>query len=158
MGILPHKYGSNIPPEVADELDKIVGEMVAKVEPEMQRVALLLKQHGIPGSSIELIMGVINPEKLFGFPFRPDPSMPPGEFRFTPPLPKSVPTPANDLVGGITQILNHEFGEDRQEILGMIYDKNRNVAFEIAKILEAARKRDQRSLARELENIIKKLQ
>ncbi len=134
MDTLPRKYKNNISPEVAAELDKIVSEMVSKIKPEMQQITLFLKQHGIPGTSIELMMGAINPAS------------------------NPAPAPSNDLVDGITQILNHEFGENKQEILGMIYNKNNNVAFEIAKILEAARKRDQMSLVKELEIIIKKLQ
>lgn len=154
MGILPHKYGSNIPPEVAAELDKIVSEMVSKVEPEMQRIALILKQHGIPGTSIELMMGAINPEKLFGFPFRPDPSMPPNTFRFEPPQPQA---PADDLVEGIYSILNINYDNYPFNVLGAVFDHNHNVAYEISKVMEAARKRDRESLTRELEGLATKI-
>jgi len=136
------KYGGNLPPEVAAELDKIVGEMVKKVEPEMQRIALILKTHGIPGTSVELMMGAINPEfllkeKMFGFP--------------------SAPAPADDLVEGICKILNLNYENNCFNVLGIAFDKNRSIAFEIGKIMEAARKRDKESLARELEGLANKI-
>jgi len=154
MGILPYKYGDNIPPEVAAELDKIVGEMVVKVEPEMQRIALILKTHGIPGTSIELMMDAINFEKMFGFPFKVDPSMPSNTFRFEPP---PAPAPADDLVEGICKILNLNYENNCFNVLGIPFDRNRNAAFEIGKIMEAARKRDRESLARELEGLANKI-
>jgi hypothetical protein len=153
MGILPHKYGSNIPPEVAAELDKIVSEMVSKVEPEMQRIALILKQHGIPGTSIELMMGAINPE-VFGFPFKTDPSMPPNTFRFDPP---QTQAPADDLLEGIYSILNISYDNNQFNVLGAVFDHNHNVAYEISKVMEVARKRDRESLARELEGLATKI-
>ena len=54
MSILPYKYRDNISPEVAAELDKIAGEMVVKVEPEMQRIALILETHSIPCKILNL--------------------------------------------------------------------------------------------------------
>ena len=136
------KYDGNLPPEVAAELDKIVGEMVVKVEPEMQRIALILKTHGIPDTSVELMMGAINPEfllkeKMFGFP--------------------SAPAPADDLVEGICKILNLNYENNCFNVLGIPFDRNRNAAFEIGKIMEAARKRDKESLARELEGLANKI-
>ena len=136
------KYGGNLPPEVAAELDKIVGEIVKKVELEMQRIALILKTHGIPGTSVELMMGAINPEfplkeKMFGFP--------------------SAPAPADDLVEGIYKILNLNYENNCFNVLGIPFDRNRNAAFEIGKIMEAARKRDRESLARELEGLANKI-
>ena len=159
MGILPHKYGDNIPPEVVAELDKIVGEMVKKVEPEMQRIALILKTHGIPDTSVELMMGAINPEfllkeKMFGFLFKVDPSMPSNTFRFEPP---PAPAPADDLVEGIYKILNLNYENNCFNVLGIIFDRNRSTAFEIGKIMEAARKQDRESLARELEGLANKI-
>ena len=154
MGILPYKYGDNIPPEVAAELDKIVGEMVVKVELEMQRIALILKTHGIPGTSIELMMDAINFEKMFGFPFKVDPPMPSNTFRFKPP---PAPAPADDLVEGICKILNLNYENNCFNVLGIIFDRNRSTAFEIGKIMEAARKQDRESLARELEGLANKI-
>lgn len=157
MGILS-PFGGNLPPEVAAEVDKIVSKMVLKVEPEMKEIVLLLKQHGIPGTSIELQMGALDPEKVFGFPMRVDPSMMPGGFKFErPTAPAPATAPANDLVEGIYQILGKFYQNDTASFLGMIYDKNRIVAVEIAKIMEAARKRDQESVARELEGLATKV-
>lgn len=157
MGILS-PFGGNLPPEVAAEVDKIVSKMVRKVEPEMQEIVILLKKHGIPGTSIELQMGALDPEKVFGFPMRVDPSMMPGAFRFErPTAPAPAPAPANDLVEGIYQILGKFYENDTANFLGMIYDKNRIVSVEIAKIMEAARKRDQESVARELEGLATKV-
>jgi hypothetical protein len=87
----------------------------------------------------------------------PDIGMPNGAFKVAPLIPKEEKVPAEDLLDGITKILNIHFGAHQEQILGMILDRNRNAAFDIAKVLDAARKRDQESLARELENIIKKL-
>jgi hypothetical protein len=158
MGILS-PFGGNLPPEVAAEVDKIVSKMVGKVEPEMQEIVLLLKKHGIPGTSIELQMGALDPEKVFGFPMRVDPSMLPGSFRFAappvrPPAPKA---PADDLVDGLYQLLNKFYENDQANILGMMYDKNHSAAYEISKIMENARKRDQESVARELEGLATKI-
>ena len=108
------KYGGNLPPEIAAELDKIVGEMVVKIEPEMQRVA-----------------------KMFESP--------------------SAPAPADDLVEGIYKILNLNYENNCFNVLGIPFDRNRNAAFEIGKIMEAARKRDRESLARELEGLANKI-
>ena len=63
----------------------------------------------------------------------------------------------NDLVAGIKQILDTSFGDTAQNILGTIYDPHFNVALNISKILDVARKRDRESLARELDTISAKI-
>lgn len=145
-----------VPPEVSAQIDKIISAMVNKVEPEMKQIVLLLKQHGISGATVGLNMGSL-PVEAFGFPLKIDPSMPPNAFRFEPPMPAPAVNPANDLVEGIYQILNLNYENLRTDICGIVFDKNHNTAFEIGKIMEAARKRDKESLARELDILIKKL-
>lgn len=76
---------------------------------------------------------------------------------------RRTPAPAMDIQAdpdvtkGVKLILDHEYGEDAHNVLGMVYDRNHNTAVQIAGILEAARKRDRESLARELESLIKRI-
>lgn len=142
--------GGNLPPELAAQLDKIVSRMVTKCEPEMQEIVKLLHSHGIPGTSIELGMGAI--PSPFGFPF----GMPPVRIPVREEAPPSS-NPPEDLVEGIHKILDLTYENQRLDIIGMVYDRNHNTAFEIAKIMDAARKRDRESLARELDAMAKKI-
>jgi len=80
--------------------------------------------------------------------------MPSNTFRFEPP---PAPAPADDLVEGICKILNLNYENNCFNVLGIPFDRNRNAAFEIGKIMEAARKRDRESLARELEGLANKI-
>ena len=126
--------------------------MVSKCKPDMQALVALLKRNGINGTTIEL--------DLRGIPFRmiPSPFFPPASVRI--PVREETPAtqqPAEDLVEGIHKILDLTYENQRLDIVGMVYDRNHGTAFEIAKIMEAARKRDKESLARELDGLAKKI-
>lgn len=164
MGMRFSPQPQPFPPEVAKQIDSVVSKMMDKCKPELEELTKILYSYGHDSGSIEFGVGRIpSPiQEIFGLPVMPDPSITNRVFKFIPPLHTHPMPPQNepvgDLLDGIIQVLNAHFGVNQTDILGMILDKNRNVAHDIAKILEAARKRDQRSLARELETIIKKLQ
>lgn len=65
--------------------------------------------------------------------------------------------PEEDLVQGITKVLNLHYENVISNVLGVEYNFNRNVAIEISKILTVARQRDKGSLAKKLQELINKL-
>lgn len=106
----------------------------------------LLESLGIkmpPGARI-MSAGVIKNGKAMPFP--------PGA-----PMPAQAPQVlAPDLLEGVEAILRKIFREEDSEILGMVYSPYKSAAVEIAKIMEAARKRDQQEVAAELEKLVKR--
>jgi hypothetical protein len=135
---LPVSNGGNLPPDVAAQLHQIIQKMVEKCEPEMQEMTKLFHSHGIPAASIEMGMGALPPD--FKLPVEEKPII-----------------LSNDLVEGIYKILNLNYENFRTDILGVLFDKHRNTAVEIGKIMEMARRRDKDSLARELDVLAKKM-
>ena len=119
----------SLPPEAAEQVRVIFNKMMDKVKTEIDELARILMAHG---------------HHFEGFKIGVDEDI-------------HERVPASDLVMGIKQILDFQFGNNQQDILGMIYDPNYNTAIDIAKILDSARKRDHLSMIRELETIIKKL-
>ena len=44
----------NLPPEVALVIDSIIARMVKKVEPEIQEIGRILRQHGSKGLTVQM--------------------------------------------------------------------------------------------------------
>lgn len=143
--------GNNLPPEVQARISAVVARAVEKIDPELQEITKILKASGIQGSisfGMMPTMGIPSPfNQEFGFPFFPP----------TAPIPAPAKAPEMELVAGIKHILDNQFGECAEQILGMTYDPHFTTAQEIAKIMDAARKRDRESLARELDAISNKI-
>lgn len=80
--------------------------------------------------------------------------VPPGAIRMPSTPPVNGKPPADDLLEGVEALLRRIYKEEDTNILGMIYSPHKSAAFEIAKILEASRKRDQKSIADELQKLV----
>lgn len=151
MGIKAPQFdgNQNLPPHVQEQISAVVARAVEKIDPELREITQILKVNGIHG---HIEFGMMPTEGI------PSLFMPGFPFPFAVPHPPQPATPpANDLVRGIKKILDTSFGDCAEQILGMMFDPHYSVALDIARILEAARKRDQESVARELETIATKL-
>lgn len=162
-----------MPPHVQSRISAIIERAMGKIDPELKEIAELMKANGINGT-IQFGMAPLMypegvphgsiPSPLAALGIVPDgymaPVAPPmGAVPLRRPQPKPQPEVAADpdVVKSIKLILDHEYGEDVHELVGMIYDRNLNTAVTIGAILEAARKRDRESLARELEALVRRI-
>lgn len=167
----------NLPPELAKKVDDIA----RSIQPQLQALAQIVYENNL--NCFDMIGGVQGIEVHLGVH---NPNAPHDEFMDEMPdgkgfleslgirLPKSArvvaagkvplpaphqaPTqePAPDLLAGIEQVLRRIYKEEDAEILGMTYSPHKSAAYEIGKIMEAARKRDQREFANELEKLVKR--
>lgn len=125
--------------EVPKEVDILYAELMAIAEPYLQKIVKIFRANNIP---IDNVVVSSNPAHLYAnmSEIVPDNNLPPV-----------------DLVHGIRKILDINYQNKEENILGVKLDKNLIVANDISRILVAARKRDRDALINELNIIIGKI-
>ena len=141
---------SDIPPEVVEKINPIIDKIMKKIEPELKEITKIFKLSKIKGAIQFGVSNMLAPK--LSSSLQPNGSDCPIH---SPQHLVSIPN--TDLVLGIKKILDLNYTSNKVDILGVEYDVNHNTALSIAEILNAARKRDQKSLALELEILINKL-
>lgn len=173
---------NGIPPELPPELQAELDAIVANVTPNLNRLAILVNEHGLGCfellggmHGVEVSLGVHNPAAphygsidLRGMKdaLMRATGLKPGKHKHPTPMVVTAPvphvpretTPAPDLLAGVEQILRNTFPTVQDsEILGMIYSPFKIAAHEIGKLMEAARRRDRIEAAKLVEDTARKL-